>query len=266
MSSTWFGADRLEMLGELMRAATPTASLQQQEGRTRLIACVEKMRRPSRAKPALACAFAAANAAAVLVVLRVRERAGDGTPIAWHVEDGTASARGYVSVPLTAPTARLVFGDGSDVALAPGSRGRVAGTTSVGAKVVLEQGRARVHVQHREHARWLVDAGPFALRVNGTELLVAWSADAETLDVWTRSGRVEVTGPVLVDALSLSAGQHVRARLRDGTLRIDGEAEPTEPSALVLPGVGPDPASAKDSFLVSLPPSRDLGSEPCAVR
>jgi ferric-dicitrate binding protein FerR (iron transport regulator) len=254
------------MLGELMRAATPYASPQQQAGRTRLIACVEKMGTPSRAKPALACAFAAANAAAVLVVPRARERAGDGTPIAWHVENSTAGARGYVSVPLTAPTARLVFGDGSDVALAPGSRGRVAGTTSVGARVVLEQGRARVHVQHREHALWLIDAGPFALRVNGTELLVAWSADAETLDVWMRSGRVEVTGPVLVDALSLSAGQHVRARLRDGTLQIDGEAKPPEPSVLVLPGVGPDAASENDSFLLSLSPSRDLGSEPCAVR
>jgi hypothetical protein len=230
----------METLGALMRAATPAAPQQQQRGRSRLISYVESMRRPSPAKPALACAFAAANAAAVLVVPRVRERAGEGTPLAWHVENGAASARGYVSVPLTASAARLVFGDGSDVALAPGSRARVAETTSVGAKVVLEQGRARVTLQQREGARWLVGAGPFALRASGTELLVAWSADAETLDVWMRSGHAEVTGPVLVDALSLSAGQHVRARVRDGTLQIDGEADPSQ--------------------------SRDLGSEPCAVR
>jgi transmembrane sensor len=229
-------AGRPVMLGALMRAATPTASLPQQEGRTRLIASVEKMRRPCRAKSAWA--FAATAAAAALLVVCARE-GSDGTPIEWYVENGTASARGYVSVPLTAPTARLVFGDGSDVALAPGSRGRVSGTTSAGATVVLEHGSAGLHVQNSEHARWLVDAGPFALRVNATDLLVAWSADSETLDVWMRSGHVEVTGPVLVDAVSLSAGQHVRARLRDGTLQIDGEG---------------------------LPPSRDLGSEPCAVR
>jgi ferric-dicitrate binding protein FerR (iron transport regulator) len=257
---------RLEMLGELMREATPTGSRPQHEGRTRLVATVEKMRRRSRTKPALgAFAFAAANAAAVLVVLRVRE-AGDG-PIAWHVENGTASARGYVSVPLTASTARLVFGDGSDVALAPGSRGRVAGTTSVGAKVVLEQGRARVHVQHREQARWLVEAGPFAVRVKGTDSLVAWSTDAETLDVWTRSGRVEVTGPVLGDALSVSAGQHLRARLGGGIVQIDGEAEPPES---VITGFGRDPSRApclrKASSPILPPTSRDPGSEPCAVR
>jgi hypothetical protein len=79
---------------------------------------------------------------------------------------------------------------------------------------------------------------------------VAWSADAEMLEVWTRSGRVELTGPVLGAALSLSAGQHLRARPREGTLQIDGEAEPPEP---------------QDTGAVN-PPSRHLGSEPCAVR
>jgi ferric-dicitrate binding protein FerR (iron transport regulator) len=271
MSDTRSGAARrLEKVGELMREATPAASLQEHlEGRARLIASVEKMRGPSRARPALvAFAFAAAVAASVLVVMRVRS-GRDGTPIAWHVENGASSAQGYVSIPPTAPSARLVFDDGSDVALAPGSRGRVAATTPVGAEVVLEQGRARVHVQHREHTQWLVDAGPFAVRVTGTEFLVAWAADAETLDVWMRSGRVEVTGPVLGNALSLSTSQHLRARLHDGTVQIDGEAEtsqatgainppppPTE-STLVLPGVdltgpaAPGPSGPTWSKLVS---------------
>jgi hypothetical protein len=133
-------ARRLERLGERLREATPPASLQQHlEGRARLIASVERMRRPSRARPALAAfAFAAAVAAAVLLVIRVRS-GREGTPIAWHVENGAASAQGYVSIPPTAPSARLVFDDGSDVALAPGSRGRVAATSPVGAVVVLEQ-------------------------------------------------------------------------------------------------------------------------------
>ena len=221
-------ARRMEKLGEQMRAATPPASLQQHlEGRARLIAAVEKMRKPSRAKPAfVAFAFAAAVAAAA--VLFVRMRPGPAA-IAWHVENGAASAQGYVSIPPTAPSARLVFDDGSDVALSPGSRGRVAATTPVGAEVVLEQGRAKVHVQHRDRTRWMVDAGPFAVRVTGTEFFVAWAADAETLDVWMKSGRVEVTGPVLGDALTLSEGQHLRARLHDKTVQIDGETEPPDP-------------------------------------
>jgi hypothetical protein len=235
-------------MGEMMRAATPPASLQQHlEGRARLIASVEKMRRPSRTRRALgALSLAAAVAAAVLLVLRLRT---GPQAIAWHVENGAASAQGYVSIPPTAPSARLVFDDGSDVALAPGSRGRVAATTPAGAEVVLEQGRARVHVQHRERTRWMLDAGPFAVKVTGTEFLVAWAADAETLDVWMKSGRVEVTGPVLSDALVLSAGQHLRARLVDRTVQIDGEAEPPEPAqatgAVNAPPLPPE-ASARD--------------------
>ena len=165
------------------------------------------------------------------------------------MENGAASAQGYVSIAPTAPSARLVFDDGSDVSLAPGSRGRVAATTPVGAEVVLEQGRARVHVQHRDRTRWLVDAGPFAVRVTGTEFLVAWAADAETLDVWMRSGRVEVTGPVLGDALSLSTGQHLRARLHDGTVLIDGEAEPPDPSQ-ATGAINPPPAPTDSTLVV----------------
>lgn len=251
MSDTRSGAARrLEKMGELMRDATPPASLQQHlEGRARLIASVEKMRKPARVRPALvAFAFAAAVAASVLVLTRVRS-GREGTPLAWHVENGAASTQGYVSIPPTAPSARLVFDDGSDVALAPGSRGRVAATTPVGAEVVLEQGRARVHVQHRDHTRWLVDAGPFAVRVTGTEFLVAWAADAETLDVWMRSGRVEVTGPVLGDALSLSTGQHLRARLHDGTVQIDGAPEPPEASQ-PTGAINPPPAPTDSTLVV----------------
>jgi ferric-dicitrate binding protein FerR (iron transport regulator) len=245
-------ARRMDKLGERMRAATPPASLQQHlEGRARLIASVESMRRPSRVKPArvaMALSFAAAIAASVLLVLRLRT---GGPGIAWHVENGAASAQGYVSIPPTAPSARLVFDDGSDVSLAPGSRGRVASTTPVGAEVVLEQGRARVRVQHRDKTKWLVDAGPFAVRVTGTEFFVAWAAEAETLDVWMKSGRVEVSGPVIGDTLTLGTGQHLRARLRESTVQIDGEAEPLDTttatgaisppppadSTLVMPGV-----------------------------
>jgi hypothetical protein len=233
VSSTGTVPGRPALLGVLIRAATPAASLRRQDGRRRLAAAVARMRGSWRARTAWI-----AGALVAIGVVCVRERSAHRTPIAWRVESGDASARGFVSVPRTAPTARLVFGDGSDVSLAPGSRGRVAATTSAGATVVLEDGRARVQVPPRGSSRWLVAAGPFALRTSGAELLVAWSSDDETLEIWTGAGRVEVTGPALVDALSLAAGQHVRA-LHDGTLHIDVEGSP---------------------------PSRDLGSEPCAVR
>jgi len=239
-------ARRLDEMGRLMRDATPPSSLQRHlEGRAKLIASVDRMRGPSRLRPALvAFSFAAAAVVAAFFVLRTRTAAAPAAAMAWHVEDGAVGAQGYVSIPSTAPSARQVFDEGSDVALAPGSRGRVAATTSVGAEVVLEQGRARVHVQHHDGTRWMVDAGPFAVRVTGTEFVVAWAADAEMLDVWMKQGRVEVAGPVLGEALVLSAGQHLRARLKDRAVQIDADAEPADAinpapasSTLVVPGV-----------------------------
>jgi len=214
-----------ERLSELMRRATPPHSRQEQlEGRARLIASVERMR-GGRGRPAIACAFAGAALAAVLAGVILHRLTPQ--PMAWHVEDGSIEAQGYVSVPSTAPGARLVFDDGSQVSLAPGSRGRVEATSPTGAEVVLEQGRAQVHVQHRERAAWTIDAGPYAVHVTGTDFLVSWAADAETLDVWMRSGRVVVTGPVLGDELTLSAGKHLVARPRERTSRIDASPEPS---------------------------------------
>jgi hypothetical protein len=234
-------AQRLERVGELMRQATPAESLQQSlEGRARLIASVERMRRPSPARPmAVAFVVAAAVAAVALFVVHRRSPA----PIAWHVENGQVGEQGYVSIAPDAPSARLVFDDGSDVTLVPGSRGRVAATTPVGAEVVLEQGRARVHVQHRDKTQWTMDAGPFAVRVTGTEFTLAWAADAGTLDVWMRSGRVVVTGPGISESVALSGGQHIAAHLHEATVQIDSTSEPDGPVASVVPAPGVAPTA-----------------------
>jgi len=219
-----------ERLGELLRGATPLHSRQEHlEGRARLIASVERMR-GSRGRQALVgLGVVAAAAAAAIVFFRPPQP----KPLSWHVEEATVEAQGYVSVPMTSQDARLVFDDGSEVSLAPGSRGRVEATSPTGAEVVLEQGRAQVHVRHRDRTAWTIDAGPYAVRVTGTEFLVSWAADVETLDVWMRSGRVVVNGPALGDDLTLSAGKHLTAKVRDRTSRIDAAPEP---SGAVLPG------------------------------
>lgn len=219
----------LEGVGLLLRAIPPPSLQRHLDGRARLIASVEAFGKPSRLRPALAgLAFAAAITAAVVLFDRLRV---GPAPLAWHVENESVGGQGYVSIPATAPSAHLVFDDGSRVALAPGLRGRVASTTASGAEVVLEQGRARVQVRHRKDSRWLVDAGPFAMQVTGTEFTVAWEVEAETVDVWMGTGHVEVTGPMLSDALGLSAGQHLQARLHDATVQIDTASEPAEGNA-----------------------------------
>jgi hypothetical protein len=192
--------------------------------------------RGSRGRQALVgLGLVAAAAVAAIVFLRHPQP----KPLSWHVEEATVEAQGYVSVPMTSQDARLVFDDGSEVSLAPGSRGRVEATSPTGAEVVLEQGRAQVHVQHRDRTAWTLDAGPYAVHVTGTEFLVSWAADVETLDVWMRSGRVVVSGPALGDELTLSAGKHLTAKVRDRTSRIDAAPEPSGAVVPVAPAVAP---------------------------
>ena len=234
--------DPCERIGSLLVGATPSASLQQHlEGRARLIAAIDGLRKKSRTRFALlALAFVGAiGAAALALAVRSYPRA----PIAWRVESGDVGTQGYGGVSAAGVSARLVFDDGSDVTLAPGSRGRVAGTTPVGAEVVLEQGRARVRVKHRDRTQWMLDAGPFALRVKGTEFSVAWKAESETFDVWMHTGQVVVTGPLLGDALALSAEQHVRVRLHDGVVQIDRASEPSSAVVLETPDAEVSPST-----------------------
>jgi FecR protein len=216
--------DPCERIGSLLVGATPSASLQEHlEGRARLIAAIDRLRKQSRVRSTLfALAFASAVGAGALALL---VRSHPPAPLVWRVESGEVGAQTYGGVSAAGVSARLVFDDGSDVTLAPGSRGRVAGTTPVGAEVVLEQGRAHVRVKHRDRTQWMLDAGPFSLNVKGTEFSVAWMAETETLDVWMHTGRVVVTGPLLGDSLPLSAEQHVRVRLGDGMVQIDRASE-----------------------------------------
>jgi ferric-dicitrate binding protein FerR (iron transport regulator) len=261
MSDARPAAPQFEQLAALMHAATPAASLQQHlEGRARLLSVVDKMgkpRTPWRARSALVLATAAAATGAVLFFVRAHPPA----PMAWHVENGPPGSQSYVSIPPTGPSARFVFDDGSNVALLPGSRGRVAETTPTGAKVVLEQGQAHVHVVHRDRTSWLVDAGPFDVRVTGTDFVVAWAADAETLDVWMNTGGVLVKGPVVRDAQPLSAGQHLRARIREATVQIDEMPAPDAAKSAATeatPASGGPPVLPVDA-LATVPPQATAG-------
>ena len=59
----------------------------------------------------------------------------------------------------------------------------VTGLESRGGTLRVRRGRAHVAVTHREGAAWVVQAGPYAVRVTGTEFDVAWSEEDRTLDV-----------------------------------------------------------------------------------
>src|SRR5688572_22427196 len=84
--------------------------------------------------------------------------------------------------PIFAPSTGSVplsFSDGSSVELAPGSRASVGELSRHGAELTLAAGNASVHVVHREQTRWLVNAGPFRVRVTGTRFEVGWDPKSD---------------------------------------------------------------------------------------
>ncbi len=181
-------------------------------------------------------AFVLAAAAVIVLALgasRVARLRGPA-PLTYTIAGAAVSEGGYVHGADANESATITFSDGSEVALSAGTRGRVAGVEAHGARIALENGSAAVHVVHRSDTKWSVDAGPFVIKVTGTEFDVRWSGADEVLDVRMKTGTVSISGPSAPDGIVLHAGQRLVATLRDGKIAIEGQGgEPvhTEPPA-----------------------------------
>ena len=143
--------------------------------------------------------------------------------LTFSVVNGTVSKGGYVRANVSGGTA-LHFSDGSSLALDPGTGARVGDVDANGGRVLLESGRARVHVTPRPRANWTIDAGPYSVHVIGTEFEIRWLASEEVLDLNLLKGAVVVRGPLATDGLSMETGAHLFANVRRGEIRLDGKS------------------------------------------
>jgi hypothetical protein len=134
-------------------------------------------------------------AGAVLVALAVVEVGAHFRvdPLSYRVTSGGAEP-GRVIEAKAAPV-ELDFSDGTNVTVERDSRARVAETTARGARFRLDSGKMSFDVvPHAERGDWLVEAGPFQVRVTGTVFTVEWNAAARSLDVTVTRGHVIVEG------------------------------------------------------------------------
>ena len=115
----------------------------------------------------------------------------------------------------------LRFSDGSLVTFQPGSSGQVDRLTGEGAEVALHRGSLQAAVKHAPRTRWLVQAGPFQVRVTGTRFDVTWLPDRRQLTVVLREGSVVVGGGLLGAGVPLRAGQRLQVALDSGQVRTD---------------------------------------------
>ena len=167
-------------------------------------------------------------------------------PLAYAVEGAAIGGDGHIARVQTA-SARLRFSDGTQVDLAQKTRARVVSTSSHGAALRIDDGRAHFSVVHRPRARWSVEAGPFVVQVTGTTFDVSWSAASDVLRVRLLSGVVSVTGPLTRGGVTLLPGQELVAHPDRGTFRIEPAASQEDTSSARLappmPVASPSPAA-----------------------
>lgn len=131
-------------------------------------------------------------------------------PLTYRI--GSAQDEGTVGSYVSAPAEKALeihFSEGSDVLLAPSSRGRVAQVTPQGATMVLEDGRARADIVHRLGTQWQVLAGPYVVGVTGTSFDVGFSVATQTFDLSMRSGSVRISGPGIKGTIEVRDQQRV---------------------------------------------------------
>ena len=124
------------------------------------------------------------------------------------LEGGALAADGRIEASADVEPA-LRFADGTVIALARGTKGRLASVDGRGAHVAIADGTASVNVVPKPHARWRVDAGPFVINVHGTVFSAAWNEATGRLDVKLERGSVSVEGPVTGGPIAMRAGQRL---------------------------------------------------------
>jgi transmembrane sensor len=168
-------------------------------------------------------------------------------PLAATLGDHPLAVGEWVSA-TEASTPRIRFSDGSEVALQPGSRARLATLDSVGAHLVLESGSADVRVTPNHGAKYRVSLGPFAVDVTGTRFDVGFRPADEMFTLALHEGKVVVSGCVLGEGRTLLAGESLSASCRAGHFEISaaGGARPA-------PSVAEEPAPAAERSAESEP-------------
>ena len=174
-------------------------------------------RRRARAIWAVSTGTVALAAAGALLLPILRRPAPSALSL--RVEGGAVAEGGYVRAVASDGEPRLRFSDGTEVTLERATRARVAETDEHGARVLLEEGRARAHVVSRPRSRWIFDAGPCRVWVTGTRFDLRWSAARQVLEVALFHGNVTVEGPPAVAGVPMRAGQRLVMDVKAGTVR-----------------------------------------------
>jgi hypothetical protein len=168
-------------------------------------------------------------------IARDRATVPVAAPVLSRIEGGKMLEGGYLSE-FDGAGIKLFFDEGSTFVLSPGTRGRLRIAGVEGVRLGVEHGTASLLVVHHPGRRWSVEAGPFVVTVKGTDFSVSWDPADERFELELRRGRVNVSGPVVGDSLSLRTGQKLSVSLpKAETIITEGRTDKAGVSATVPP-------------------------------
>ncbi len=153
------------------------------------------------------------------------------------------------------------FSEGTQLVMAPGSRGRVEDLGRAGASFLLERGAVRARVVHRSSTSWRFLAGPFEVHVTGTALGVDWDPARERFAVHVDEGSVTVHGPNVALQV-VRAGEQCVVDLPSRTTRLSpiGPDAPADADAPV--DAGSDGLAAAVAMSAAPPAAARLAAPP----
>jgi TolA-binding protein len=201
----------------------------------------------------------------VASVSRKRWSASELPALAYQIEGGSVLEGGYLREAGHAGI-KLVFNEGSQCMLMPGTRGRLRSVGREGARVAIEHGTASFQVTHTDARQWFVEAGPFLVTVKGTVFTISWDPLGERFELRLRRGRVVVSGPVTGGDVALRAGQRLVVSLaRAETVITEDRPEEASAEARGTPAAPAGTPTAAPSSMVadtSAGPSSSPGAAP----
>jgi len=200
----------------------------------------------------LAGAFTVAAALVAIGVVRsdrarLAEPVAAARALAYRVEGGTVVEGGYLRES-GRDGIKLLFNEGTEFRLMPGTRSRLRGVDASGARIAIEHGTASFQVTPAKDRRWQVDVGPFLVTVKGTVFTVSWDAATERFELKLRRGRVIVSGPVngktTGGEIEVQAGQRLRVDLPRGETMISEQNPEEGTDTPAVPAMRPSDAPA----------------------
>jgi hypothetical protein len=194
---------------------------------------------------------------------RKRLHALEPRELAFQIVGGSVLEGGYLRESGHAGI-KLLFNDGSQFDLPPGTRGRLRSVSPQGARMAIEHGTAAFQVTQSSDRRWLVEVGPFLVTVKGTVFTVSWDPSSERFELRLRQGRVVVSGPVSGGDIVLLAGQRLVVNLpKAETLIMEEKPEEAvgeSPASRALPPATSQPPVGRDKPILPTPSVAPIAS------